>query len=161
QVSRPLDAHQRLPGDSGPERKGGCAEALDAGQRAPRAHVEAEEGADHHPIAGTDAARPEDARVGLADPSPVVGADAEHRRPAGGAAGAVDARDLRGIDAEVFAERRTGGLRGTQLALGHDRKTGEVVERAQRPRRKTRGLPLATIERALLPGILKLGLELG
>src|SRR2546430_10117453 len=49
------------------------------------------------------------------DPLPVVAAHPEHRRVAGGAAGAVDARHLARLDAEIIAERRRRRLGGSQV----------------------------------------------
>src|SRR5205085_9642065 len=117
-------------------------------ERAPRAHVEAEEGADQHQVVRTDARRPEDARVRLADALEVVAADAEDGGPAGGAAGAVDARHLRAIDAEIIAEGRMRGLLFAQLVFLQHREARQIVERAQRLRRDARDLPLAPVEGA-------------
>ena len=71
-LARPLDRRQRLALDPGAEGEHRRAEALPAGEGAPGAHVEAEERADEDAVARPDADRPEDPRVRLADPRPVV-----------------------------------------------------------------------------------------
>src|SRR4030095_16092453 len=87
----------------------------------------------------------------LADARPVVGADAEHGGPAGGAAGPVDAGYRVRLDAEVVAEGRMRGLGRAELGLLHDREAGEVGQRAQRIGADAGRLPLAAVEGAPLP----------
>ena len=99
--------------------------------------------------------------MGLADALPVVAADAEHRGAAGGAAAAVDARDLARLEAEIVAEGWRSRLRGTQVRLLHDREPREIRQRAQGRRRHAGGLPAAAIEGAALPRVLHLGAKLG
>ena len=160
-LAGPLHTHQRLAGDPGPERERGRAQALDAGEGAPRPHVEAEEGADHRPVARTDPRAPEDARVRLGDPRPIVAADAEHGGTARRAARPVDPRHLHRIDAQVIAEGRVSRLGGAQLVLLHHRKPPQVAQRAQGIGRDARLVPLAPVEGALLPGPAHLAAQLG
>src|SRR2546430_9817498 len=95
------------------------------------------------------------------DPLPVVAAHPEHRRVAGGAAGAVDARHLARLDAEIIAERRRRRLGGSQVRLLYDGELREIGERAEPRRRHAGGLPAAAIERAALPRVLHLRAQLG
>ena len=111
ELARPADGGQGLPRGAGAERKGRGAEPLHPRERSPRAHVQAEEGADHHAIVGSDPGAPEDTGVRFSDARPVIPADAEDRGPARGAARAVNPRDVGRLDAEVVAEWRMRGLR--------------------------------------------------
>src|SRR6266481_4732985 len=104
--SRRADGGQGLPRGAGAERKGRGAEPLHPRERSPRAHVQAEEGADHHAIVGSDPGAPEDTGVRFSDARPVIPADAEDRGPARGAARAVNPHDVGRLDAEVVAEWR-------------------------------------------------------
>src|SRR5215467_6734640 len=160
-LARPLDGHQRLSGDARAEGKGGRPEALDRRERSPRADVKAEERANQHAILRPDAGAPENAGVRLADARPVVCANAKHRGSARGSTGAVNPRDLAGLDAEVVAVGRMARLRFAQLVLLHHRKAREVFQPAKRVRRHTRRLPFASIEGALLPRVADLRAQLG
>ena len=160
-LARPRNAHQRLPGDARAERECRGAEPFDADQRAPRSHVKAEERADHGQVARADPGAPENARVRFGNPAPVVAADAEDGRPSRRAAGAVDAHDLLRVDTQVVAKRRVRGLGGAQLVFLHDGETGEVSKLSERVGRDARLVPLAAVERALLPRPADLRAELG
>ena len=104
---------------------------------------------------------PHDPGVCLADPCPVLGAEAEHGRTTGGPAGAVDAgHGLRG-DAEVVAEGRARRLGGAQLVLGHDGKPAQVSQASERVGRDAGGLPLLPVEGASRPRVANLVTQLG
>ncbi len=152
QIARPLHGGQGLAGGAGAEGEDGGAQPLRPHQGAPGAEVQAEEGAYEDGIAGPEARPPEHPRMRLADALPVVGADAEHGGPAGGAAGPVNARHRLRLDAEIVAEGRMRGLRRAQVRLLDDGEAREVVEALQRVGRDTGGLPAPPVERAALPG---------
>jgi len=99
--------------------------------------------------------------VGFPDARPVVRPHAEDGGPAGRPAGTVDARHLRGLDAEIVAEGRGGRLRRPQLRLLDRREAREVVQAAERVRRDPRLLPVAPVEGAPLPRVADLASELG
>src|SRR5262249_3672787 len=104
---------------------------------------------------------PEDAGMRLAGARPVIPADPEHRRPARGAARAVDSRDVPGLDAEVVAEGRMRCLRLAELGLLDDGEAGEIVERPEGRRPDAALLPFRPVERAALPCVRELTPELG
>src|SRR5205823_10564939 len=118
---------------------------------APRAQIEAEERGDEHAVVGAEARAPEDARVRLADPLPVLPPDAEHGRATRRAARAVDARDLAGLDAQVLGVRRGRGLRGPEAGLLGDGTLPQVVEAGERGRGHSRRLPLPPVAPAPPP----------
>jgi len=95
------------------------------------------------------------------DASPVVRSDAEYGGAPGGAAGAVDARHVDGLDAEIVAEGRRRRLGLPQLGLLHHREAREVVEALEGVRRDARLLPPATVEGAPLPRVAHLAGQLG
>ena len=152
-LGHPVDGALALARDAGAERERGGAEALGARQRRPRAHVEAEHGADEDGVRRADAHPPHDPRVGVGDRAPVVAADAERGRAAGGARGAVHAHDLGRLDTAVGAERRVLGLVGAQLVLGDHREALEVLERLDVAGLDARGAPAAAVERRPLVGV--------
>src|SRR5262249_20470725 len=159
-LPRPLHCRERLALTPGPEGEHRRPQALAADERAPRPHAETEERADQDAIARPDADPPQDSRVSLADPIPVVGAHTEDGGTTRGAAGPVDPRDALGTDAEVVAERRMRALRHAELLLGHHREAPQVQESLQRRRRSARRLPLAPVEDAPLPRVPDLRSEL-
>ena len=99
--------------------------------------------------------------MGFPDARPVVRPHAEDGGPAGRPARAVDARHLRGLDAEIVAEGRGGRLRGPQLGLLDHREAGDVVQAPELVRRDARLLPLPPVEGAPLPRVADLAGELG
>src|SRR5262249_28906718 len=150
-----------LPGDTRPEWKCAGPDPLHAGQGAPGTHVEAEERANQNAIRRPQPSAPEDPGVRLADALPIIEADSEDRGAAGGAAGGVNARHLAGIDAQVVAKGRIGGLRRAQLVFLYHRKPRQIVQALQRVGGDAGFLPLASIKTALLPSVAELGAQLG
>ena len=142
--------HPRRPGAEG-ERL--AAEPLRPRQRPPGAEIEAEDRGDEHPVAGAQPHRPHDARVALGDGAPVAAADAERGRAPGRPRRAVDAMDLARRDAQVIAERRMRRLRFAQLRLRHRRHPLERLQRRHMVRMHPRLVPLAAVERRMLPGV--------
>src|SRR5262249_43181935 len=159
-LARPLHRRERLALDPGPEGEHRRAEAHTAHERAPRSHVEAEERADQDAVGRTDADGPQDARVSLADPFPVVGAETEDGGPTRRATGSVDPGDGLRRNAEVVAERRGCRLRSTELLLGHDGEAPEIQQAREGRGRDTRDLPLPAVERASVPRVPDLRREL-
>ncbi len=121
---------------------------------APRAQVEAEDRGDEHGVAGTDAHAPHDPGLRVGDRVPVGAPDAERRRAAGRSGRAVDVVDLAVRDAQVVAEGRHARLRVAQVLLrDHRHLRLEVLERAQVVGMKARLLPLAAVERRVVPRV--------
>ena len=129
------------------------AKPLGARQRAPRAHVQAENGGDHYRVAGPYAHPPHDAGMGVGDRVPVVAADGEGSGATGGARGAVNVMHFLGRHAQVVAERRQATLCVAQILLGDDRHLLLEILKALKMVGMKACLVLAAVERGVLVGV--------
>src|SRR5438552_14184256 len=93
---------------------------------------------------------PHDPRMRVGDVAPIVAADGEGGRTAGGAGGAVNVEDLRLGNAEIIAERLHPLLRLAQVGLGDHRALRlEVLERPDMVRAEAHLITLLVVEQRL------------
>src|SRR5262249_41722276 len=124
--------HQRLTGQTCPERKQRRAETFAPLEHSPRPDVEAEKGADHDAVARANSSRPHDARMRFPYPVPVIAADAEDGRPSRCSARAEHSCNAIRRNTGIAAEGRTLSLLGPEVLLLYDWKFRQILERLQR-----------------------------
>src|SRR5690606_7500403 len=129
-------------------------QALGTDVGAPRTPVQAQRRGDQHGVVGADAHGPHDAGMRVGDAAPITLVDPERRRPSRGPRRAVDVFDLGWRRGEIATERLVLGLVGAQFLLAHHGNLLEVLEAPDGRRVDTRLVPLATVERRVVPRVL-------